>query len=388
LVMAQLGMAFLLVAAAGLMVRAFWNLQQVDPGFRPQRILTFNVSLPQATYKDAMSRQNFWTMLQDRLNQIPGVQSATLMNGLPPLRRENDNDTQIEGFVPVPNGPMQNVAFWQVTGDRFFETLGARLMEGRFLEPRDATMMTPGVVVNAAMARTFWPHRSPIGRRVRIGGDKDPWLTVVGVVADLKNDGLNKPAATELFIPYRLSRNALSGPYAAIRTTRNPLSLSTEVRRVVASLDPSLPVAKLRTMDDVMAAASSRPRFLTIVLTMFSVLSLGLATVGVYGVIAYSVEQRTSEFGIRMALGAQPGQLLAQVIRQGLTIGIVGIGLGFLGALVFTRSLEGLLFGVSHFDTASFLVSAGALLVATVLASFLPAFRATRIQPITALRYE
>jgi putative ABC transport system permease protein len=389
LVTAQMAMAFVLIAAAGLMVRAFWNLQQVNPGFSPQHILTFNIALPDATYKDANSRLNFWTLLQERLNQLPGVQSATMMYGLPPLRRENDNDTEIEGFVPVPNGPIQNVAFWQVTGEHFFETLGARLIEGRLLEPRDGSSATPGVVVNASMARTFWPHQSPIGRRVRPGGPKMPWFMVVGVVADVKNAGLNKPAATELFLPYRaLQGGFLSAPYIALKTTRDPLSLTAEARRAVASIDPSLPLAKVRTMDDVMAAASSRPRFLTLILTMFSALALGLATVGIYGLIAYSVEQRTSEFGIKMALGAEPRQLLLQVIRQGLTISGIGVLVGIVAALLFTRSMEGLLFGVSHLDVSSFLVSAVTLLVATLVASFLPALRAMRIEPVKALRYE
>ncbi len=390
LVIAQMAMAFLLVAGAGLMVRGFWKLQQVNPGFNPAHILTFNIALPAATYKDGQSKQNFWTLLQDRLNQLPGVQSATVMLGLPPLRRENDNDTQIENFVPVPNGPIQNVAYYQVVGNNFFQTLGARLLEGRFLEPRDGSKETPGAVVNAAMAHTFWPHQSAIGRRVRPGGPKQPWFTVVGVVADLKNGGVDKPAGTEVFLPYRAFPDpyALSTPNVAVKTTGDPLALTREVRRAVASIDPSLPLAKVRTMDEVVLAATSRPRFLTLILTMFSVLALGLATVGIYSVISYSVEQRTSEFGIKMALGAEPRQLLLHVIGQGLVIGIIGVVVGLAGALVLTRSLEGLLFGVSRFDASSFVVTAVTLTAATVLASFLPALRAMRIEPVTALRYE
>jgi predicted permease len=307
---------------------------------------------------------------------------------LPPLRNENDNDTEIEGFVPVPNGPIQNVAFWQVVGDRFFQTLGARLIEGRFLEPRDGTVTTPGVVINATMARTFWPHQSPLGRRVRPGGRNTPWCTVVGVVADLKNAGLNKPAGTELFLPYGVVGGLLYAPYVALKTTGDPLSLTAEARHAVASIDSSLPLARVRTMDDVLSAASSRPRFLTLILSMFSVLALGLATVGVYGLIAYSVEQRTSEFGIKMALGAQPQELLIQVVRQGLTIGLTGVFVGIVGALLVTRYLEGLLFGVSHLDVLSTLESAGILLAATLAASFLPALRAMRVEPVHALRYE
>ena len=388
LVIAQMAMAFLLVAGAGLMVRGFWKLQQVNPGFTPARLLTFNLALPDATYKNANSKVNFWTLLQDRLNQLPGVQSATIMYGLPPLRSENDNDTDIENFVRVPNGPIQNVAYYQIVADHFFQTLGARLLEGRFLEPRDGNKDTPGLVVNAAMAHTFWPRQSAIGRRVRPGEQKS-WFTVVGVVADMKNGGLDKPAGTELFLPYRLMpTDALSTLNVVVKTTGDPLAFTGQMRRAVASIDPSLPLAKVRAMDDVVAAASSRPRFLTLILTMFSVLALGLATVGIYGVVSYSVEQRTSEFGIRMALGAEPRLLLWDVLRQGLLIGIAGVIVGVASALLLTRSLEGLLFGVSRLDISSFLVTAVTLIAATLFASLLPALRAMRIQPIQALRYE
>ncbi len=390
LVITQMSMAFLLVAGAGLMVRGFWKLQQVNPGFNPDRMLALNVSLPNATYKDVGRAQNFWKLLQDRLSALPGVKSATMMYGLPPLRRENDNDTTVEGFVPVPNGPIQNVAYYQIAGDHFFETLGARLIEGRFLEPRDGNKSTPGVVVNAAMANTFWPHQSAIGRRVRPSGSNGSWFTVVGVVGDIKNGGVDKPAGTELFLPYRAltGGNGLTDASVVVRTTGNPLSLAGAVRRAVTSIDPSVPVAKVRTMNDVIAAATARPRFLTLVLTMFSVLALGLATVGIYGVISYSVEQRTSEFGIKMALGAEPWQLLLQVISQGLMLGVVGVVVGVAGALFLTRSLEGLLFGVSRFDPSAFVVTGVILMAATILASFLPAVRAMRIEPVNALRYE
>lgn len=391
LVVGQMAMAFMLIAGASLMVRGFWKLQQVNPGFNPKGILTFNVTLPQATYKDAGAMRNFWTLLQERLSHMPGVTSATMMYGLPPLRPENDNDTQIEGFVRVPNGPLENVAYYQIAGDRFFETLGAHLLAGRFLEPRDGGPSTFGVVINEAMARTFWPGRSAVGRRVRPSFARNtPWFTVVGVIADIKNGGLDKPTGTELFLPYRAlpDGDALSDANVAVKTTADPLVLTSQVRRAVASINPSLPLAKVRTMEDVLAAATSRPRFLTVVLTMFSILALGLATVGIYGIISYSVAQRTTEFGIKMALGAEPRRLLLQVIRQGLVLGILGVLIGIAGALFLTRSLEGLLFGISHFDASSFVVTAVILIAATIAACSLPAFRATQIEPIKALRYE
>jgi putative ABC transport system permease protein len=388
LVVFQMAMAFLLVAGAGLMVRSFWKLQQINPGFNPEGILTAQVSLPSATYKEAGARTSFWRRVQERLNQLPGVTSATILSGLPPLRPENDNDTQIEGFVPVPNGPIQNVAYWQSVGDKFFETVGTRLIDGRFLTPQDGVKETLGVVVNAAMANTFWPHKSAIGRRIRLGGSKDPWYRVVGVISDIKNGGLEKPAGTELFMSYRAPEAQRYDYYVALKTASSPALAASEIRRVVSGLDPSLPISKVRTMEDVVAASRSRPRFLTTVLTIFSVLALALAAVGTYGVIAYSVEQRTSEFGIRMALGAEPQRLLLGVIGQGLLLGFIGVCVGLVFSSLLTSSLRGLTFGVSGFDAQSFVVTTALLTLVSVAASALPALRAVSVEPVKALRYE
>jgi len=286
----------------------------------------------------------------------------------------------------VPNGPIQSVAFYQAMGQSFFETLGARLVDGRLPDTRDENKKAPGVIVNATMARTFWPHQSAIGRRLRPGGGDTPWCRIVGVVGDIKNTGIDKPVGTELFFSYKLF--APRNFDVIIKTQGDPLNLTSAARRAVASMDSSLPLAKVRTMDDVVAASTSRPRFLTLILGMFSVLALCLATVGIYGVIAYSVEQRTAEFGIKMALGAEPGRLLLQVIGQGLTLGLIGITIGVTGALLLTRLLEGMLFGVSRSDPSSLAITAGVLTLATICASFLPALKAMRIEPVTALRYE
>jgi putative ABC transport system permease protein len=394
LIIAQIAMAFLLVAGAGLLVHGFWNLQHVDVGYRPDHLLTFDLNLPPANYGGTDAAKSFWFRLQQRLSQMSGVQSATLMLGLPPIRPEVDNDTDIQGFVPVPNGPRANVAYYQIAGDRFFETLGARLMEGRFLEPRDGNAQSLGAVVNASMARTFWPHESAIGHRIRpstsTGNGNDPWFTIVGVVADLKNGGVQKPAGTEVFFPYRAMpvSSFLSRPGVAIRTSGNPLLLAAEARRAVEETDSTLSLAKVRTMDDVIAASTSRPRFLAVVLGIFSVVALALATVGIYGIISYSVVQRTSEFGVKIALGAAPRKLLTQVVGQGMVLGFVGVAFGLVLAIFLTKSLEGLLYGVSRLDTSSFLATVAIMILAAAAASFLPAVRAMRIEPVQALRYE
>jgi putative ABC transport system permease protein len=384
LVIAQMSMAFILLAGAGLMIQSFWKMQQVNAGFNPKGLLTFNVSLAADSYKAQGSKVLFWSTLQQRLQAIPGVVSVTLASDLPPLRREVDNDTEIEGFVPVPNGPIQNVAFYQAMGDHFFETLNARLIEGRLPDSRDENENSPGLAINATMARTFWPHQSAIGHRIRPG--TKVWCRVVGVIADIKNAGVDKPVGTELFYSYRLEAPTTFS--VVIKTAGDPLRLVGAARRVVVSLDSTLPLAKVRTMEDVIAASTTRPRFLTLILGMFSMLALCLAAVGIYGVISYSVEQRTSEFGIKMALGAQRQRVLGQVVGQGLLLSLLGIGIGVIGALLMSRFLEGMLFGTSKTDPSALVVTACVLTLVSALAAFLPALRAMRVEPVRALRYE
>jgi putative ABC transport system permease protein len=388
LVIAELALAFVLLSGAGLMLRGLWRLQQVDAGFNPDRLLTMNVSLPDATYKNSESRKSFWTRLEQDLSRTPGVQSATIMAGLPPIRPANQDTTQIEGFVETPAMPVQNVAFYQAVGNGFFETMGIRLVDGRFLTPQDGEKSSPGVVINETMARTYWPHESAVGRRIRPGFQGD-WYTVVGVVADVKNGGLDKPADTEAFFPYRLVPYGNTGNLNVIVKARgNPRALAETVRRTITSLDPSLPVAKVRTMQDVISDANSRPRFLTVMLSAFSILALGLAVIGIYGVISYSVEQRTSEFGVKVALGASPRNLLIQVVRQGLLLAGIGVAIGAVLALLLTQSLEGLVFGLDAQDQFALVITAVVLFAAAAIASFVPALRAMRIEPVQALRYE
>ncbi len=387
LVIVEMAMAFILLAGAGLMVRGFWRLQQVNAGFNPQGILSATVQLPESSYKTDVAQQQFWQRLAGELNRIPGVTAASLSSGLPPFRRPNEDDTMIEGFVKTPNGPIESVNFYQTATPRFFETIGARLMEGRWLDEHDGPARN--VVVNQTMANTFWPHQSAIGHRVKPGDEKS-WYTVVGVVADIKNAGADRPTGTELFLPYNNNANGdyTGAPNLLVRTTGDPAQLANAVRGVVRSLDPSLPVAKVRTMEDVVSAASSRPRFLTLVLAMFSLLALVLAAVGIYGVISYSVAQRTAEFGIKIALGAEPAVLMRQVLKQGLLLSLVGMAVGTVLSFFLTQFLEGLIFGVTGLDLTSLAVTALVLALATVAACYAPASRAMRTEPILALRYE
>lgn len=386
LVSSELALALILLIGTGLMIRAFWKLSEVNPGFRPEGVLTVRLNLPGEVYPKAANQDRFWQAIQEKIAAIPGVASSTAMFGLPPERPINANDTEIEHFTPVPGGPGNNIDYWQVVGDRFFETMGTRLVEGRLFDARDADGGPSTVIVNRTMARTYYGNDSAIGRRIR-PGFQDPWRTIVGVVEDVKNAGLDKPAGTEIFLPERQG-SPRTQIYLALRTAGDPHLLIGAVRGAVHDIDPSLPVAQVRTMDEVLAGARSRPRFLTTLLGLFSFTALLLAAVGLYGVISYSVTRRMTEFGIRMAMGAQTGDVLGLVLSQGLKLAAIGVLAGAIGALALTRLISGLLFGVSSFDPLTFCGMALLLGAVTVAACIVPAMRATKVDPLIALRYE
>lgn len=386
LVSSELALALVLLIGTGLMIRAFWKLSEVNPGFRPEGILTVRVNLPTATYPQTANQTRFWQAIQEKIGAIPGVTSATAMGGLPPERPINANDTQIENFTPVPGGPGNNIDYYQFAGDRFFETMGIRLLDGRLFDARDVESAAPTIIVNQTMARTYYGNESAVGHRIR-PGFQDPWRTIIGVVEDVKNAGLDKPAGTEIFLPEHQGLPRLT-IYLAVHTAGDPHSLIGAVRGAVRDIDPSLPVAQVRTMDEVLAGARSRPRFLTTLLGLFSFTALLLAAVGLYGVISYSVTRRMTEFGIRMAMGAKSSDVLSLVLSQGLKLAAFGVAAGALGALALSRLIRGLLYDVSSFDPMTFCAMALLLGAVTVAACIVPARRATKVDPLIALRYE
>jgi putative ABC transport system permease protein len=385
LVTGELALALILLIGSGLMVKAFWKLQEVDAGMNPEHLLTMRLSLPSVTYKDQASMNAFYGGLAARLNTLPGVVSAAIVSGLPPARPINANDTLIEGFVPVPNGPIQNIDYWNSVSGKYFETIGAYLLEGRFLSDADGANAPPVVVVNQTLAKTYWPRESALGHRVRTDRDT-PWRTIVGVVADVKNAALDRPAGTELYFPFPQQPSRLS--WVVVRAQGDPMRLTSAVRDAIRGLDRGLPIANIGSMEDVMASARSRPRFLTLLLTLFSGLSLILAALGIYGVISYAVAQRTNEIGIRMALGARSGDVIRMIGTGGVRLALAGTALGAAGAFALTRFLSGMLFGVSSLDPLTFIAMAAALIAVTLLACYIPARRASRVDPLIALRYE
>ncbi len=387
MVVSELALALILLVGTGLMVRTFWKLQQVNIGLDPSRVITMRLALPQAQYGQPAAVKQLWTRLLDRVNALPGVQSAAVISALPPLKPLNADDIQIEGYVKKPGGPDQNVDYDQAASPGFFEMLHIPIIEGRAFDARDGANSNRVAIINLTMARAFYGKESPIGRRIREDRDT-PWYTIVGVAADVKNAGIDKPTGTELYVPYSQIDDGVRTLYLAIKTTGNPQRIVPAVRREVSELDPTLPVAQVRLMEDIIAAANARPRFLTVLLTLFSSVALGLAAVGIYGVMSFLVAQRVREFGIRMAIGAVPTDVLALVLAQGMRMGLAGVAFGALGAFVLTRFMSQLLFGVQSFDPLTFLATAAILILVIAAACYIPAKRATRVDPMIALRYE
>jgi putative ABC transport system permease protein len=377
------------------MVKAFLKLQEVNSGLNPDHLLTMQLSLPSASYTTEFQGNGFWSALVQRLRELPGVESAAIASGLPPARQVNANTTPIEDYPMMPNGHPPNIDYWNFVDADYFRTVGVQLLEGRLFNSGDGKNAPSVVVINQSMARTFWPRESPIGHRVKTEFPNGQWRTIVGVVGDVKNAGLDRPAGTELYLPYlqvstiaNVTNVFTRAAAVLIRTKGDPLSLASPARAQVRALDPTIPIAALRTMDDVMSRSVARPRFLTLAMTLFSVLSLLLAALGIYGVISYSVAQRTAELGIRMALGARTGDVLRLVCANGLRIALIGTVAGTLVAFGLTRFLSGMLFGVSSLDPVTFVAMTGVLALVTLLACYLPARRASKTDPAIALRYE
>jgi predicted permease len=395
LVMTEVALAVMLVIGAGLLVRTVYNLTIVDAGFDRSRLVTFSMTLPNFQYPQALGRAQMYQRLLAKLRAVPGVQSATAMSGLPPERPLNANDTDIDGYTAPPQGPYENVDYYQNVMSDYFETMGIPIVQGRAFQPGDAA--TPGMVavINETLANTFWQGKNPIGQRLRpCCGDQVPWWTVIGVAKDVKQAGVDQKTGTEFY--FFVDETALAPPPAlapgtmnvVLRTTLAPEALATTIERTVHEVDRAVPVVRLRDMDEVFAESIRRPRLLAQLLSAFAALGLLLAAVGTYGVLSYMVAERRREIGIRMALGADRSTVLAQVMKQGLLLTAIGIVAGLAGAFSLNKVIESLLFGVRPTDP---MTSAGVvvtILIVAAIACGLPAWRASRLDPQVALRDE
>jgi putative ABC transport system permease protein len=396
LVVAEIALAVMLVIGAGLLLRSFRNLTTVDAGFDPRDLVTFGLVLPAATYPQTGERRvQVMTDLMRRLDEIPGVDDVAAVQGLPPFRQVNANDTQFEGVPAGPTDPPQNVDYWQTATADYFAAMRIRIKQGRGFNSSDPGG-PPVMVINEALAKRFYPKQNPVGRRIRPPFSADtnatPWFTIVGVAENVKQGGLEAQPGTELYFNYeqgpRLVQFAPGQMNIVMRSSRPLDQLAPQIRRAVSAADPSLPIVQLRTMEGVFGDSVTRQRFLSQLLGIFAIAALMLAAIGTYGILSYMVTERQREIGIRMALGAGSGQVVRLVLGQGLGMTIIGIGLGVIGALGLSRLVASLLFGVSPADPMTFGAVAVVIALVAVVACVVPTRRATRVDPLAAIRME
>jgi putative ABC transport system permease protein len=388
LVVATVALALMLLAGAGLLVRSFGQLVGVDPGFQPSHLLTFNVALPQVKYPNDTLQITALERVTQALQAVPGVTSAGGTSVMPFGGSWSTASFSVEGYTPAANAPSPWGDMRTVTPD-FLPTLGVELMRGRQFSGDDRAGGRAVVIVDEEMARRFWPGQDPVGKRITFNNLTDSsiaWIDVVGEVRHTMHEGLDAQARVQLYFP--LQQNGLPFLAYAVRTAGDPMKLVPDLKRALASVDADLPMSNVSTMEDLIEGTTGPRRFAMLLLASFSVLAAALAAIGLYGVMSYSVTQRARELGLRLALGAGPNEVLRLVLRQGIRLAAVGLGIGLVAALAVSRILRSMLFGVSTTDPVTFVAIPVLLLAVTALASWVPARRATRTDPMIALRAE
>jgi putative ABC transport system permease protein len=393
LVVGEMALAVTLVIGAGLLLKSFWNLMSVDAGFDRSHLTTFRVALSPRVYTDSMRRVAFFDNVTRQLATVPGVRSAAGMSGLPPQRFINANTTFIEGYEAKPGEQkMPNIDYYQYATPNYFTTMRIPIVAGRGFGPQDGPLSPPVMVINESMAKRYFETVSPVGRRVRPGGPGSTMFTIIGVAKDVKQGGVGSKAGTELYMDYeqmpQYAGFAPAAMYVVVRADLDKAALAPSIRKVVAGLDATIPIVQLRSMDEVFGDSVSQPHFIAQLLAVFALVAVVLSAVGTYGVVAYSITERVREIGIRMALGASADRVLGMVLRQGLTLGVVGVVIGLAGAALITRLMGALLFGVKPIDVGTFAAVAGLMLFVAGVAAYGPARRATKVDPLTALRAE
>jgi predicted permease len=388
MVIAEVALALVLLIGAGLLTRSFLKLQQVDPGFRPEGVLTMGVFLPNATWMKAEEQITFYQRLVERVSALPGVRSTGVTSDLPWTGYENKLTFPVEGKTFPPN-QLPQAGYHFISAD-YLRAIGTPLVAGRWLDAHDRSGAEPVILINQSMARKYWPGEDAIGKRIALG-DKNPpkdqdWTRIVGVIGDVKDHPYSTQADPSLYWP--ITQQAYPEMSLAIRTDRDPLSLVEAVRHEVSSLNKDVAVTDVRTLETIAAAALAGQRFTLLIVGLFALAALTLAAVGIYGVTSYLVSQRTREIGIRMALGAQDADVLKFVVGQGMALILVGTSLGLIGAFVLTHFMATLLFGVSATDPLTFALIALLLTSVALLACYIPARRATKVDPLQALRHE
>jgi putative ABC transport system permease protein len=388
LVVGEIATALVLLVGAGLMVKSLYRLQRVEPGFNPSHALTMRLALPEAKYSEPQRQRDFYERLLNQIAALPGVRAAGAINYLPLSGTGNQRSFLIEGKPE----PKLNVGFRMVSSD-YFRALGVPLRAGRLIDDRDRENAPRVAVVNETFARVFMGDEDPLGKRVKLGSAQGPfpWLTIAGVVGDVKHGGLDRETRPEMYVPYLqplLPSWDVPPMFLVVRGASEPSSLISAVRGVVKELDRDQPVYGVATMEQLLSRSTRQRRFNMTLLAVFAALALILAGMGVYGVMAYAVTERTREIGIRMALGAQASDALKLVISQGMRLTLVGIALGLMGAFALTGLMKNLLFDVRPTDPVTFIAIALLLTFVALLACWIPARRATKVDPMEALKFE
>ena len=387
LIVSEVALALLLSVGAGLMIKSFMRLQQVSPGFEPNNLLTMNIALPRQKYKEPQQANAFFDQLAEHIKTLPGVKSV---GGTDPLPFSNSNVSTgfvVEGAPDVPLSDRPDVGQRAVT-PTYFETMGIPVLKGRAFTAQDRDNTPQVIVVNEALATRYWPNQDVIGKRLGFADDpsKQSWREIVGVVGNVKHFGLDAEAKPEVYFPYQqLPKNFMS---VVVRTSSDPMSMIPAIRGQIAIMDKDQPVFDIMTMDQRLAKSVASNRFVMLLLGTFSVLALGLAAVGLYGAMSYLVTQRTQEIGLRMALGASRMDVFKLVVGKGMRLALIGMAIGLVASVALTRVMRSVLFEVTPTDAITFVIVSVVLLIVALLACYIPARRATNVDPLTSLRYE
>ncbi len=379
LVVSEIALSLILLIGAGLLGRSFLAMLSVDRGFRTENLMTMELSLPQYKYRQEPQQTEFFKTLLQRVEGLPGLRSAALTSVLPLSSNNSKNAFTVEGRESTD----KDWANLRIISPDYFRAMAIPLLNGRPFAGSDASVAPHVVIINELMARRFWPDQDPVGKRI-LFGDSGP--TIVGVVGNIKHSGLEAEIEPEMYIPFL--QQPVRSMVLVARAESVPIALVGPLRELVQSIDKDQPVENFRTMEEVVSRSVAQPRSLTIILSVFATLALALAAVGVYGVVAFSVTQRIHEVGIRMALGAQPSDILRLLLGEGMSLAVIGVAAGLLGSFAVTRAISGMLYRVSATDPITFVVISLLLTGVALAASFIPARRAMRVDPMVALRHE
>ncbi len=387
LVVSEIALTLVLLIGAGLMIKSFRRLLDVNPGFDPENVLTMQMALPPAKYAAPQEKARFYDQLLARVKALPGIEAASVTTALPLTGETFGGPFSIEGRPLDMTGKPPHAHIRTVTPG-YFHVMSIPLITGRDFNDADTNDSVAVVIVNETFARGFFASGDAIGKRIKIGAPTSPrpWMQIAGIIKDVKSDGLDAEAIPEMYLPY--AQNIGPAMTLVARTVNDPAGSLAAIRRAVQETDKEQPVYNIRTMKQLLAESIAQRRFNMIMLGVFALIALLLAASGIFGLIAYSVAQRTHEIGIRMALGAQSGDVLKLIVREAMVLAVAGVGVGLTGAFVMTRTLTSLLYDVSTTDPATFAGVAGVLTLVALLASYIPARRATRIDPNVALRHE